>query len=396
MKRIILITTVLPAKLSAGDRVYIYHLVKSLMSFAEVLVVGHSDNGEPCLGDFGHKQFAATAAQRSKAASLFSLYPNIIYQDRTAGMFRLLERVVPVDGVDAVICDHLRTYWAIEKLKKRFRQSGNGLPRTVLVMQNHETLARQSMAEEESGIMKRWALRWDARKVKHHEQRAIKDFDRITAITADDARTLNRAYEKEVTTVTPGYSGTVLADRQISCRTRRQAVMLGSFFWQAKQINLRELALAAGSRFASSGVSLKIVGTGPAGLFKEIAGRTKAVEFIGWVESLKEILLESRVAIVAEKAGGGFKLKSLDYVFHRVPIAALKGTMAGLPLVPNRDYLEFDSIEDLVGGVIEAIDDIDRLNRISKNAFDVCRDKFDWGRSGELLFDVATGRARIE
>jgi hypothetical protein len=32
---------------------------------------------------------------------------------------------------------------------------------------------------------------------------------------------------------------------------------------------------------------------------------------------------------------GGFKLKTLNYIFNRVPIAAIRGSIAGLPLTPG-------------------------------------------------------------
>jgi polysaccharide biosynthesis protein PslH len=74
--------------------------------------------------------------------------------------------------------------------------------------------------------------------------------------------------------------------------------------------------------------------------------------------------------MVADPTGGGFKLKTLDYIFNRVPIAAMSGSIAGLPLTPGLHYLSFESIRELAQGVVAVIDDIERLNSLQRAAYD--------------------------
>ena len=84
--------------------------------------------------------------------------------------------------------------------------------------------------------------------------------------------------------------------------------------------------------------------------------------------------------------GGGFKLKTLDYIFNRVPIAAMKGSMAGLPLTPGLHYLSFDSMWKLAQGIVAVIDDIARLNSMQQAAYEQCDTGFDWSDRGRTLF----------
>jgi hypothetical protein len=89
---------------------------------------------------------------------------------------------------------------------------------------------------------------------------------------------------------------------------------------------------------------------------------------------------------VAERNGGGFKLKVLDYVFNHLPIFALDGAVAGMPLNPIEGSIRlFASNEDLAMGVIGAIDRMDDLNRIRETAFQACRHRFDWSSRGAGL-----------
>src|SRR5262249_38699221 len=108
----------------------------------------------------------------------------------------------------------------------------------------------------------------------------------------------------------------------------------------------------------------------------------------GFVEDLKPILRTVRIGIVAERTGGGFKLKTLDYIFNRVPIAAIKGGIAGLPLMPGMHYLSFESMHELAQGVVAVIDDVEQLNSLQRAAYEKCNTGFDWTDRGRALRDA--------
>jgi polysaccharide biosynthesis protein PslH len=75
-----------------------------------------------------------------------------------------------------------------------------------------------------------------------------------------------------------------------------------------------------------------------------------ATRFLGFVADLEPIFRGVRIGIVGERTGGGFKLKALDYIFNRVPVAAIKGSIAGLPLTHETDYLSCGSMRELAEG----------------------------------------------
>jgi polysaccharide biosynthesis protein PslH len=91
-----------------------------------------------------------------------------------------------------------------------------------------------------------------------------------------------------------------------------------------------------------------------------------------------------RLGLVIEKTGGGFKLKTLDYIFNRVPMAAIKGNISGLPLTPGLHYLSFESMRELAQGVVAVIDDVERLNSMQQAAFEKCESGFERPRRYSL------------
>ena len=99
---------------------------------------------------------------------------------------------------------------------------------------------------------------------------------------------------------------------------------------------------------------------------------------------------DARLAIVPERTGGGFKLKVLEFVFNRMPIAALERSVAGTPLEPDDSILMFPNYKDLAAGVVRAVDDIPLLNRLQERAFSACAHRFEWSdRGAHLLAAIA-------
>lgn len=154
-------------------------------------------------------------------------------------------------------------------------------------------------------------------------------------------------------------------------------------------MNLSDFLAVAAPMFAAEDIGLQIVGSGDRAFLDGLRLRYPSVDIVGRVADTTPYFEDARIAIVPERSGGGFKLKVLDYIFNRTPIAALEGSVAGTPLIPGESGLFFDSYVSLASGIVEAMDDIDRLNRIQERAYADCRDAFDWrGRGQQLRFSL--------
>jgi polysaccharide biosynthesis protein PslH len=137
--------------------------------------------------------------------------------------------------------------------------------------------------------------------------------------------------------------------------------------------------------FAAIGAELEVVGSGKRDFFDRLEKSVSATRFTGTVDRIEEHMAQARIAIVPERSGGGFKIKVLDYVFNRIPVVALAGSIAGTPLRNRESVLLFPNQASLAAGVVRAIDDLEQLNRLQDRAFALCRDAFDWRMRGALL-----------
>ncbi len=322
--------------------------------------------------------------RRRRLRSLLGRGPSMANMCATRPFRRELLRQLGDDRFDVVVVSHLQMGWAASLIANARRRDGG--PVVVYCSHNHEEVvrrevARRSGASSVAGV----ALHMDAVRATRLERALLATADLVTCITDEDARSVRPFRAGEVMVLKPGYDGPRLARRVIDSTTPRRVVVLGSLNWHVKQRNLQQFLEVADGAFAAAGIELVVAGEAPRAFLDRMQHRFAATRFTGYVDDVTSILAGARVGIVAEPLGGGFKLKSLDYVFHRVPMAVLAGSVAGLPLEAGKGYLRYENLDALVEGVSASVDDDTLLNSLHEAAFAACSARFDWGDRGRDL-----------
>ena len=385
------ITWVDPRDGQSGELIYSGRLLESLArAGATVEVLCQSRPGAPARLVDGeppiHWHRLAPNA-RPAWASLVSPLPNVAWRASRGVIACELRAQLARECWDWVIIDALHAGWAFADVAAVRARSGGARPRIVYVAHNHEETTRRRLAGGAGGSMlRRLAFARDADKAGMLERRMVDEADLVTAITDDDRDLFaRRRGVRPIVVLPPGYDGPRRAMRRFGPDTPRRAVMVGSFHWVAKQMNLDRFVAVADPVFAAAGVELRVVGGGPEALFRRLSRKVRATRFTGPVERIEPHIEDARIAIVPEETGGGFKLKVLDYVFNRLPVACLDGSVAGTPLVAPDSMLSFPTFQALAAGVVAAIDDAAQLERLQARAFDACASRFDWQTRGEAL-----------
>jgi glycosyltransferase involved in cell wall biosynthesis len=237
-----------------------------------------------------------------------------------------------------------------------------------------------------AGLPKRLALWQNYYKVRGLERRLLREVDLVSAITVEDEQAL-RAHRSDgnTLTLTPGYDGSVAPERVIDASVPRRAVIVGSFQWVVKRENLARFVEHADARFAANGIELVVAGDVPDDLKETLLANSSATRFEGFVTDLAPFLAQARIAIVPELIGGGFKLKFLDYIFGRVPVATLDAAAAGLPTRLREDLITSNDFDGLTSAIIEHIDRLELLNRLQTAAFEQARTLYRWEDRGLQL-----------
>jgi hypothetical protein len=330
--------------------------------------------------------------ERAPWRSFFSDLPHIAHRSGTRAMKRRFADLLGERPWDCVVMDGLYTGWALPLIDARYG-TGEAPTRHIYISHNHEETTRALVARNfEGSLLRGAALVRDAHKAALLERRMVDRADFVTAVTPEDAnRFAVRRPEKPILVLSPGYAGRRLGARRICRDVPRRALLVGSFEWLAKQMNLKEFLAVADPVFAAAGMELQVVGNGERAFFDSLRPGLRSTEIVGPVDDVDPYLDRARVAIIPERSGGGFKLKILDYIFNRLPVAALEQSIAGIPLEPRQSVLTFPHHEELARGVVNVIDDFSLLNRLQEQAFSACAGAFDWSKRGQWLMSALAG-----
>jgi glycosyl transferase family 1 len=381
----------IPLPLNSGDNVYTAQLAQALVAAgASVTFMGLASSAaaslRPVEGFERRIEWSIVPGRPNPTVlALASPLPLVAARYGTRYYAQRLKIMLRARDFDAVILDQYAMAWAIDHIQRSERNGARSL--IVYIAHNFETEVSSDIARDFRGnLFRKAALHANARKTANAELSLARGADIIVTLTAEDAKSfagLSPLSAKLV--LPPGYNGPRAPDRRIVQATPRRVAIVGAYRWTPKQMNLAAFLEAADPILQSAGIGLDVIGEGPDSFRKAWEARVKATRFHGFVDNLGEFLAARRMGLVVEQTGGGFKLKTLDYIFNRVPIAAIRGSIAGLPLTQGLHYLSFESMRELAQGVAAVIDEIERLNSLQQAAYEKCNTGFDWGDRGRTL-----------
>lgn len=385
----------LPFPANMGDRIYSGNLARALAEAgARLTFVGlGSENTRAPPEHWPLKWIKVSGGPRSLMRALLSPMPLVAATYATSA-YRAHLRSLMRESWDFIVLDQYALGWALDSVRP---SKGRGRrPILIHVAHDHEASVCKSLYRGFKGsALKRLALWQNYIKVRAFERSIASQVDLLTAITEEDAARFSQDVPGVRTVVLkPGYSGPISSRLIITEKIPRRVVLIGSFKWIAKQENLRQFVRIADPIFAKHGVEFHVIGAMPAVFAEELKVATSATRIVGFVDDLGAILDSARIAVVPEAIGGGFKLKFLDYVFGRVPVATLTHAAAGLPDEIRRVMLCRDSMEELALGIVQLVDNTARLNEMQEQAFRSAETMFRWSDRGIELLSAICERSQ--
>jgi hypothetical protein len=393
--RCLWIARYIPFPMDGGAQVYSANLSQSLAKAgAFVRFMGLGNAAAVPVSAAGVEWLAVPGTKRSAAVAALSALPFAAAIDATKTYRQMLETQLQ-EPWDAIILDGYGTGWALDRCVAYCGHRRTRRPVLVHVSHNNEEMLWLAMGREARGsALKRLALRRNATKVATLERRIVRSVDLLTTITDEDRSTLGAALTRgRSLSLTPGYTGPIVGARRITAATPRRVIIVGSFHWVVKQENLARFVEIADPIFEKQDIAMDVVGDIPKALLAALKARCRATHFHGFVTDVAPYLDRARIGIVPESIGGGFKLKFLDYIFGRVPVATVSQAVAGLTEELRLAMLKNDTLAGLVGEIVSHIDRIDELNRMQEHAFTLGKAQFDWSVRGKrFLLAIAAIR----
>lgn len=379
--RLLLLITRYPYPANSGDRIYNVGLIEALDRDPEVALTVHC--GEPRPADAPAPpgratwHFGTVKSRSNDLRSLFTADPRTAHRCHSEVDLQQITALIAEQGFDHVLISEA----SAGRGMTRFRAAAPDTTRFVYIAHNVDNRVRVDAARELRNPLLRQLVIFDGKKGAQLEQRVILGSDCMTAITPEDLVDFNRLDpELPKLVLRPAYNGARRAARAIDASAARCAVLVGSFDWYAKQVNLLELLEAHAEALAQGKVDfeLRIAGRMHSKLVEDLTRQYPHLDLRPSFDWLEDVLNDARVALVLERLGSGFKLKILDYIFARVPIVAYPHAMAGSGLRPGVDFFGVETMREAMAGIQGVIDDFTVLNRLQEAAFDRSSHLYDW------------------
>lgn len=143
--------------------------------------------------------------------------------------------------------------------------------------------------------------------------------------------------------------------------------IVGTFIWTPKRIALRKLV----EKFLTinkKNIKLIVAGSFLDADYEEFKNLSPKISCIKNFDEVDDILKNVRIGLMVDGAGGGFKMKFLDYVRNSCAVYSLRTDVASSLMVDGRNCRIFNEIDDLLISAINDCEDIKLINVINDNA----------------------------
>lgn len=135
------------------------------------------------------------------------------------------------------------------------------------------------------------------------------------------------------------------------------------------------------------GTQLIIAGKNPGPGIKKYKN-DKAVQVLGYVDSVATVLREARIAIAPLQSGSGMQFKILEAMACALPVVTTTIGLGTIPAVNNESILIADDPEDFAQYCIRLLIDDTLAESIGKKAMQIVQQTFPWGKNIDSLYKV--------
>ena len=377
--KILWITYEDPFLKDSGDRIYTCNILDALLNFGyEIHLIGYyfqkSNSNNSVIKNTESTNINFTLIPFKKASKLkmiFSLAPGMIVNRKRKSYLDLLEIQLKEHKYDCIFVNHFKMIFTLKVILKANLKS-----RLIHVSHNAEYLLSLNNAKNSNFLLDKIIYWQDCLKTKFYERKWLNHFDIITTISENDLSYYENNFKNPTNyLIRPVFE--VDNSISISKKSIKELIIVGSFIWGPKIENL--LAFLNSKKFNAlytNGINLTIVGNADSSLVNKINSNYEGVFMTGKVESVKPYYDKSKIAIVPELLGGGFKLKVAEAALNKTAIFSVTGAITKCNFTAGKHFIEAQNFDKLVEKILDYQNKefeidlmIDETFKIAKNDF---------------------------
>jgi glycosyltransferase involved in cell wall biosynthesis len=102
------------------------------------------------------------------------------------------------------------------------------------------------------------------------------------------------------------------------------------------------------------------------------------VTFLGYVEDIMQMILQSDICIAPLRYGSGTRFKILEYMAMGKPVVSTSKGAEGINYTNHRDIVIEDDFTEFSGRIADLLEDHAMREQLGKSAQELIRQKYDW------------------
>jgi polysaccharide biosynthesis protein PslH len=389
--------------LDKGGKLRTWHLMRHLKRRHEITYVSFADPSEAAAHVAGMREVAdriytiprVDAPKRSArfyagaALRVFDPLPYAVGKYRSRAFRRQVDTLFAKETFDVVVCDFLppsvNLTWPLP------------CP-AVLFTHNVEADIWRRHAETQTWAPARALYNMQHQRMLRFEERALRRFDGVLAVSDADRRTFGWLYQdaarRPIRVVPTGVDTDFFTPGRAPSGSR-SLVFTGSMDWlpneDAVQFFCREILPLI--RAEEPDVALTIVGRAPTPAVQRLAA-DHGVTVTGRVDDVRPLVRDAAVYIVPLRIGGGTRLKIFEAMAMGKAVVSTTVGAEGLPVTHGEHVLLADEPNRFAQAVVRLLRDEDRRQELETAARRLVAEHYNWASAANELDDAISHFAR--
>jgi len=387
MMRILWLKTELLHPVDKGGRIRTYQMLKELKKHHQITYltldemgdnpIPHEQANEYCheLICVPHRTHGKFTAQfyGELALNFVSPLPYFLRKYRSPAMARMIKTVLSEQRPDLLVCDFLHPSVNMP----------DAIPcPSVLFQHNVEAMIWQRHYQEQTNPLKKAYLFNQWKKTQRCEQAACRRFDRVVAVSVDDAETMKRQYALgSVSDIPTGVDTEYFRRSPAASSDPHRLVFTGSMDWLPNEDGMAYFIeqILPRIRQVLPDVSVTIVGRSPSLRLLQLSQTDSGIRITGRVEDVRPYMEQAGAYIVPIRIGGGTRLKVYEAMAMEMPVVSTRVGAEGLPVLDGKDVLFADTPKDFASAVIRVLTDSHLARALGAHAGATVRERYGWG-----------------
>jgi glycosyltransferase involved in cell wall biosynthesis len=303
------------------------------------------------------------------AGSWASRYPVDLWRWRIPAVrARIRERIA--EGVDLCVADFLVAMPNLPAV--------DGAP-TVLFEHNVEHMIWKRLYQVEKRRWRRALLAVEWRKMRRYEADACARAGLTVAVSEADRALLTACAPGADIRAIPTGVDTSYFHPNGAAETPATLVFTGSMDWYPNEDAILYFleAILPQVRREVPGVALAVVGRDPTDRLRA-AGAAAGIRVTGPVSDVRPYVAEAAVYVVPLRVGGGTRLKIFEALAMGKAVVSTRVGAEGLPIVPDRHFVQADSPAAFAQAVISLLKDPDRRRALGLAGRRLVEERYSW------------------